>query len=169
MLNGMYIHIIKNILYVYFGIFVIFKNILCVCIDIRVVYLYIWLIETLYTNFKTNIYRIYVMNNQKIEHQSVIVFTSESKDSLVKNGGSRAWRSLLGLPPGLVSPLDCARDHHCGSRQPTGPRFHLRGAADRRAAGRRGVGQDRGDRPVPHRHLLARHAALGDVPAGVRT
>ena len=95
MLNGMYIHIIKNILYVYFGIFVIFKNILCVCIDIRVVYLYIWLIETRYTNFKTNIYRIYVMNNQKIEHQSVIVFTSESKDSLVKNGGSRAWRAVL--------------------------------------------------------------------------
>lgn len=95
MLNRMYIQIMKNILYVYFGIFVIFKNILCVCIDIRVVYLYIWLIETRYTNFKTNIYRIYVMNNQKIEHQSVIVFTSESKDSLVKNGGSRAWRAVL--------------------------------------------------------------------------
>jgi hypothetical protein len=35
------------------------------------------------------------MNNKKIEHQSVIVFTSESKDSLVKNGGSRAWRAVI--------------------------------------------------------------------------
>ncbi|GAA5186336.1 hypothetical protein GCM10023345_21830 [Acinetobacter kookii] len=29
------------------------------------------------------------------KHQSVIVFTSESKDSLVKNGGSRAWRAVI--------------------------------------------------------------------------
>lgn len=35
------------------------------------------------------------MNNQKIEHQSVIVFTSESKESLVENGGSRAWRGVM--------------------------------------------------------------------------
>ncbi|WP_218672985.1 hypothetical protein, partial [Klebsiella pneumoniae] len=35
------------------------------------------------------------MNNHKIEHQSVIVFTSESKESLVKNGGSRAWRGVM--------------------------------------------------------------------------
>jgi hypothetical protein len=35
------------------------------------------------------------MNNSKSEHQSVIVFTSESKESLVKNGGSRAWRAVI--------------------------------------------------------------------------